>query len=169
MRIAKALSFVAVVLLLPTAVHAQASVTGVVRDSSGAVLPGVTAEVASGALIEKVRSSVTDGSGRYRIVDLVPGVYTVTFSLPGFTKVVRGGIELAGTFTATVNAELAVGNLEETITITGTAPIVNIQSAQKEDVLNQGVLTSIPAARNLHNIAVLIPGVRISGTADVGG
>src|SRR6476469_5303606 len=107
----------AVAALVPTAVSAQgvlASVTGVVKDTSGAVLPGVTVEVSSPVLIEKTRSAVTDGSGQYRIVDLRPGTYSVTFTLPGFTTVVREGIELTGSFTATVNADLKVGAVSET-------------------------------------------------------
>ena len=120
---------VALIALIPSAAYAQASITGVVRDASGAVLPGVTVEAASPALIEKVRSVVTDGTGQYRIVDLRPGTYTVTFTLPGFNTVKREGIELTGSFTATVNADLQVGALEETITVTGESPIVDVQSA----------------------------------------
>src|SRR6476619_2165608 len=101
--------FAALVLLWPTAAHAQASLAGVVKDSSGAVLPGVTVEASSAALIEKVRSVVTDGTGQYRIVDLRPGVYTVTFTLTGFSAVKRDNIELTGSFNATVNAEMKVG------------------------------------------------------------
>src|SRR5688572_14302418 len=110
--------------LLPSIAHAQASITGLVRDTSGAVLPGVTVEAASPALIEKARSVVTDDTGQYRIVDLRPGMYSVTFSLPGFNGVQRQGIELTGSFVATVNAELRVGALTETITVTGESPIV---------------------------------------------
>ena len=113
-RSAAALS---VVLLLPAAAFAQAAITGVVRDPSGAVLPGVTVEAASPDLIEKVRSVVSDDTGQYRIVDLRPGTYSVTFSLTGFSAFKREGIELSGTFIATVNAELKVGALAETITV----------------------------------------------------
>jgi hypothetical protein len=102
-------------LLVPSIVYAQAAITGVVRDASGAVLPGATVEASSPALIEKVRSVTADDGGQYRIVDLRPGVYTVTVSLPGFTTVKREGIELSGSFVATVNADLRVGALEETI------------------------------------------------------
>src|SRR5207249_3945297 len=101
--------------LLPTAALAQAAITGVVKDASGGVLPGVTVEAASPVLIEKVRSVVSDDTGQYRIVNLLPGTYSVTFSLPGFSTVKRDGIELTGTFVATVNGELKVGALEETI------------------------------------------------------
>src|SRR5262249_4519527 len=97
------------------------TIAGVVRDSSGAVLPGVTVEAASDALIEKVRSAVTDAQGLYRIVDLRPGVYKVTFSLPGFSTFVRDGIDLPTAFTATVNAEMAIGTLAETVTVSPVA------------------------------------------------
>src|ERR687892_2712209 len=117
-----------VVLSLPSVAWTQAadtaSVAGVVRDTSGAVLPGVTVEASSAALIEKVRSVVTDDQGLYRIVDLRPGIYVITFSLPGFRALKREGLELTTGFTATVNAELSVGALEETITVSGEAPVV---------------------------------------------
>src|SRR5262247_2298782 len=111
------------VLLLPAPLFAQASVTGTVRDSSGAVLPGVTVEAASPALIEKTRSAVSDGTGQYRIIDLPPGTYTVTFALTGFSGVKREGIELSGSFVATINADMKVGAVEETITVSGSTPI----------------------------------------------
>src|SRR5258707_5016019 len=112
----KALVFVSAV-VAPTAAYAQASIAGSIRDTSGAVLPGVTVEASSPALIEKVRSAVTDGTGRYRIENLQPGTYTLTFTLPGFSIVKREGIELTGSFVATVNGEMRVGTLEETITV----------------------------------------------------
>src|SRR6266571_2180649 len=104
------------VLTIPAALFAQASITGVAKDPSGAVLPGVTVEASSPALIEKVRAVVTDGTGQYRIVDLRPGTYSVTFTLTGFSPVKREGIELTGSFTATVNADMRVGSVEETVT-----------------------------------------------------
>ena len=164
----------AVVLLgLASAAHAQ-SIAGVVRDESGAVLPGVTVEVSSPALIEKVRSAVTDATGQYRIVSLSPGVYTVTFTLPGFNAVKHDGIELTGTFTATVNADLKVGALEETITVSGTTPLVDVQSVTKQTVITREVIDALPAARNIQAAAVMIPGVTTSGVVgqsgrDVGG
>src|SRR5262245_20631467 len=112
------------VLLVPAAAAAQGSITGVVRDSSGAVLPGVTVEAASAALIEKVRTVITDGSGQYRVVDLRPGTYTITFTLAGFNTFRREGVELSGSFTATVNAELRVGAVEETVTVTAQTALV---------------------------------------------
>src|SRR6266404_5738574 len=117
-----------VLLLLPAAAFAQASIAGTVRDASGAILPGATVEAASPALIEKTRSVVTDGTGQYRIVDLRAGTYSVTVTLPGFSTVKRDGIELTGSFVATVNAELKVGSVEETITVTGETPVVDVQS-----------------------------------------
>src|SRR6266550_390277 len=135
MRILKcALAFA--VLLLPATVFAQATVTGTVKDTSGAVLPGVTVEVSSPALIEKTKTAVTDGTGQYRIIDLRPGSYDVTFTLTGFNTVKRDGIELTGSFVATVNADLKVGAVAETITVTGETPVVDVQSAKREVVLN---------------------------------
>src|SRR5262245_44675238 len=119
-------------LLLPLAAFAQSSsITGVVKDTSGAVMPGVTVEAASDVLIEKVRSAVTDGAGQYRIVDLRTGTYTVTFTLTGFNTVKREGIELPSEFVGTVNAEMQVGALSETITVAGETPIVDVQSAER--------------------------------------
>src|SRR3954468_16925805 len=118
---------VAASVLLPAAAFAQAALTGVVKDASGAVLPGATVEAASPALIEKVRSAVSDGSGQYRIEDLRPGTYSVTISLPGFSTYKRQGIELTGTFTATINADLKVGAVAETVTVTGETPVVDVQ------------------------------------------
>jgi hypothetical protein len=156
-----------VLLLLPAAAHAQAAITGVVKDASGGVLPGVTVEAASPALIEKVRSVVSDDTGQYRIVNLRPGTYSVTFSLPGFSTVKRDGIELTGTFVATVNGELKVGALEETITVTGETPIVDVQSARQQQTVSKDVLTAIPSSRNAGGIQALIPGMSTSN--DSGG
>src|SRR5688572_1033520 len=117
-------------LAAPSVALAQASITGTVRDTTGPVLPGVTVEASSPALIEKVRAAVTDGAGRYRIVDLRPGTYTVTFTLPGFNTVRREGVALEGTFTATIDGELGVGTLKETITVTSESPVVDVQSVR---------------------------------------
>ncbi len=154
-----------VVLLLPAAAYAQAAITGVVKDASGAVLPGVTVEAASAVLIEKVRSVVSDDTGQYRIVDLRPGTYVVTFTLPGFSTVKREGIELSGDFVATVNGDLRVGNLEETITVTGESPIVDVQSARVQTVVDKDVLTAIPSSRNATGIQALVPGMSANGDA----
>ena len=149
--------------LIPTAVLAQASIAGVVQDTSGAVVPGVTVDAASPVLIEKVRSVVTDGSGHYRIVDLRPGSYTVTFTLTGFNTVKREGIELTGSFTATVNADLRPGALEETVTVTGEAPIVDVQTAKQERVITHEIGDALPTSRLQSSFAVLIPGVYSGG------
>ena len=124
---------------VPSLIYAQGAITGVVKDTSGAVLPGVTVEAASPALIEKVRAAVTDGSGQYRIIDLRPGTYTVTFTLTGFNSVRREGIELTGSFVSTVNIELRVGSLEETITVTGESPIVDVQSIRRQTTVSGDV------------------------------
>ena len=159
--------------LVPPTVFAQASITGVVKDTSGAVLPGVTVEAASPAIIEKVRTAVTDGSGQYRITELRPGAYTVTFTLTGFNVVKRDGINLTGAFTASVDIEMRVGALEETITVTGEAPIVDVQSTTRQRVMDQEVIGTLPTGRNMFNLGVLIPGISIStgglASQDVGG
>src|SRR5688572_32592205 len=118
-----ALVLAVAVLLLPSVAFAQGALTGAVRDESGAVLPGVTVEAASPALIEKVRTAVTDGAGQYRITGLNPGTYSLTFRLPGFSLVRRDGIELSGSATLTVPAEMRVGALEETVTVTSESPV----------------------------------------------
>src|SRR4051812_26530738 len=144
---------------LPSTAYAQAAITGVVRDTSGAVLPGVTVEAASPALIEKVRSVVTDDTGQYRIVDLRPGTYSVTFTLTGFSTVKREAIELSGNFVATVNGDLKVGALEETITVTGETPVVDVQSAKVQQTVSKEVLAAVPSSRNAAGLQSLIPGM----------
>jgi len=148
-----------VVLLLPATVFAQASLTGTVRDASGGVLPGVTVEASSPALIEKTRTAVTDGSGQYRIVDLRPGTYSLTFTLPGFTTVKRDGIELTGSQTLTIPADMRVGGLAETITVTGESPVVDVQTARREIVLHDRVIQSLPAARAAGALLNATPGL----------
>jgi hypothetical protein len=157
--IAKVVAIFAWAVLLPSAALAQAVIAGSVKDSSGAVLPGVGVEAASPALIEKVRTAFTDGTGQYRIEDLRPGTYAVTFTLQGFSTLKREGIELTGSFTATINAELKVGTLSETITVTGESPIVDVQSAKRETTLNSEVIRSLPTVRNYNSMVVLVPGV----------
>src|ERR1051326_3516141 len=128
------------VLALPGLARAQSAFAGVVKDATGAVLPGVTVEAASPALIEQVRTATTDASGSYKIENLRPGVYTITFTLPGFSTVKREGIELASNFTATINADLKVGAVEETVTVAGESPVVDVQSNVKSQVLSRDVL-----------------------------
>jgi hypothetical protein len=140
----------------------------VVHDSSGAVLPGVTVEASSPSLIEKSRSVISDDGGRYRIVGLVQGSYTITFTLQGFNSVRREGIVLTGSLTATVDAEMHVGSLEETVTVTGESPIVDVQSTKQQRVITSDTFTSIPGSRNYHNLVVLVPGLNAAGQ-NVGG
>jgi len=147
---------------------AQASIAGAVRDTSGAVLPGVTVEAASPALIEKVRTVVTDGAGQYRIEPLRPGTYTVTFSLQGFSTVKRDGVVLTGSFSATISPELRVGAVEETVTVTGASPMVDVQSATRQRVIDADVLAAIPNGRTQFTAATLIPGMNLNNQ-DVGG
>ena len=164
----RAAILLAVLVFLPTAAHAQASIAGVVKDSSGAVLPGVTVEASSPALIEKVRSAVTDSSGQYRIEDLRPGTYLVTFKLSGFSVVERPGIELTGSFAAKIDADLKVGTLAETITVSGETPVVDVVNARKQSTITNDAIAAIPTARLYHSIAALVPGITMT-TQDVGG
>src|SRR6476660_7369677 len=152
--------------LLPTTAAAQAVIAGTVRDTSGAILPGVTVEASSPALIEKVRTAVSDGTGQYRIEDLRPGTYTVNFTLTGFSNFRREGVELTGSFTATINADMRLGTLEETVTVTGESPIVDVQSARRQTVLSNDVLKAIPTVRSYNAMVVVVPGV-VTNTNDV--
>ena len=153
-----------VVLLLPATVFAQASLTGTVRDASGAVLPGVTVEAASPALIEKVRTATTDGAGQYRIVDLRAGTYSLTFTLPGFITVKRDGIVLTGSQVLTIPADLRVGGVEETITVTGESPVVDVQSARREVVIDNELIQTIPASRAAGALLNATPGLTVGDT-----
>ena len=168
LRIGKVILAFGFVLLLPVMVFAQATISGVVKDASGAVLPGVTVEASSPALIEKVRTTVTDGTGQYAIPDLRPGIYSVKFTLTGFSAVEREGVELSGTFTARINADMRVGGLEETIKVTGETPVVDVQSTQQERVLDREVLDALPNAGLRTALGVLIPSVDFR-RQDVGG
>ena len=152
----------ACLVLWPADASAQSEITGVVRDGSGSVLPGVTVEAASPALIEKVRAAVTDGEGNYRIISLRPGVYKVTFTLPGFATVIREGIELTSDFSASVNADLKVGAIEETITVTGESPIVDTQSITARHVMTREVLDVLPTGRNIQAVGIMIPGTALA-------
>jgi hypothetical protein len=161
----------AVVVFLPAIASAQASLAGVVQDSSGAVLPGVTVEAASPVLIEKIRTTVTDGNGRYSIPNLRPGSYTVSFALTGFTTVKREQVELIGTAVVTVNAEMRVGTVQETITVSGETPTVDLQSTTRQSSMTQEIVSAVPTSRTPFTVGVLIPGVRRGAfmSQDVGG
>jgi len=165
---AKAL-LVAAVVLLPTLAQAQA-LAGTVRDASGAVLPGVTVEATSPVLIEKVRSAVTDGTGQYRIIDLPPGTYSMTFTLTGFSVVKRDGVELSGAVILTINADMRVGGVQETITVVGETPVVDVQtSTKRQAVLDDSVIRSLPASRGYGNLLAAIPAIQTTGANNVGG
>src|SRR5215218_6459852 len=143
-RLSQALLALAGVVLIPAAVFAQASIAGTVKDTSGAVLPGVTVEAASPVLIEKVRSVTTDGSGQFQIVDLRPGAYTITFTLPGFNTVKQENVALSGSGTVQVNADMKVGALEETVTVTGEAATVDVTNTTRQQVINQETIAAVP-------------------------
>jgi hypothetical protein len=151
-------------LALPATAGAQqgASIGGIVTDSSGGVMPGVTIEASSPVLIEKVRTAVSDGSGRYQFVDLQPGLYTVSFSLQGFSNVRREGIRLTAGFAASVNVELSAGVLSETITVSGSSPMVDVRNVAQTQVMTREVLDSTPTARVIGSLMTLVPGVTIT-------
>ncbi len=160
-------------IVAPPRVAAQggtpAAIAGTARDATGAVLPGVTVEVASPALIEKTRLAITDDQGQYRVTDLRPGVYSVTFTLPGFATVRRESIELTAAFTANVNAELRIGGLEETITVSGSSPTVDVQNAVQRRAITAEVIDALPSGRTFQSLGQLIPGVTRTDGNDVGG
>jgi hypothetical protein len=173
-RVFAALSLLAVFPVATAAQQIGGAIAGVVRDTSGAVVPGVTVEVSSPALIEKSREAVTDGSGQYKIVSLPPGTYSIRFTLSGFNIVERPGIVLTTNFTAAVNADLKPGSLEETVTVSGEAPVVDVQNVQKTAILNREVTDTIPAPRVWSGYAALLPGVTLTANNagaqyDVGG
>ena len=153
---------VCVSLLVSTLASAQ-SLAGNVRDTSGAVLPGVTVEASSPALIEKVRTAVADGNGQYQITNLPPGNYKIAFSLPGFATVVREGVELSGAGVTSINAEMRVGSLEESITVTGETPVVDVQSARQTTVINGDVVRALPASRSYGNYLAAVPAIQATG------
>ena len=152
----------------PSVAFAQSGISGLVTDTTGAVLPGVTVEAASPELSEKVKTAVTDAQGRYRVSDLRPGLYTVTFTLTGFNVVKRDGINLPADFVANISVQLGVGTLEETITVSGQTPVVDTTQAAKTQVLTRDVLDTLPTSRTSQGIGLIIPGIR-TNNPDVGG
>jgi hypothetical protein len=159
-RAVTSVSIFVVALCLPAIAAAQAAIAGEARDSSGAVLPGVTVEASSPALIEKVRTAVTDNNGRYRIEDLRPGTYVVTFTLPGFTTTRREELAVSGTGVITVDAEMRVGGVQETITVTGETPVVDTQSTRREIILDNETLRNLPAVRSYSYLLTAVPGLQ---------
>ena len=171
-----ALGVLVALLLVPAMAHAQGlgGIAGIVTDTTGAILPGVTVEVSSPALIEGTRTAVSDGQGRYSVISLAPGTYAVTFTLPGFSVVKREGVTLSAGFTAPVNAELKVGSLEETVTVTGASPTVDVRNVRTQAVLARETLDALPSAQNVTAFAAMTLGVNLSGNGagagvDVGG
>lgn len=152
------------------AAQGGSGIAGIVRDPSGGVLPGVTVEASSPALIEKSRTVVTDPQGQYRVVGLPPGTYSVSFTLTGFGTFKREGIELTANFTATVNADLTIGALEETVTVSGQSPVVDVVNASTRNQISREVLDTVPTNKTLEAYAALTPGVTMGATGqDVGG
>ena len=155
--------------LLPTLTFAQgtASIAGVVRDATDAVLPGVTVEVESPALIERTRTAITDGTGQYNVVSLPPGVYSVTFTLPGFATVKREGIELTTGFAAKADAAMKVGELNETVTVSGASPVVDVQNVNRQTVMTREIVEAIPSGRSYQELASLVPGITMTDAGNL--
>src|SRR6516164_5871998 len=152
--------------ILPSAAWAQVALAGTVKDASGAVLPGVTVEASSPALIEKTRSAVTDGAGQYRIESLQPGTYSVTFTLSGFSTLKRDDVMLSGAGVVTINADLKVGGVAETITVTGETPVVDVQSTKTAVTLDNETMRNLPAVRSYSYVLTAVPGIQ-SNITDV--
>ena len=167
-QVSRSLLFLACVVIFPTLAHAQSSVAGIVRDPSGSVLPGVTVEATSPALIEKSRTTSTDGSGQYRITDLPPGTYVLTFSLSGFTTIKREGLAISGSGVIPISVELKIGSLSETITVSGESPLVDTQSTRRETVIKAETLATLPATRGYGSIIATVPALNIGGVAGAG-
>ena len=160
----RAMVALAWLVMIPASAFAQATLSGVVKDTSGGVLPGVNVEASSPVLIEKTRAAVTDSTGLYRIPDLPPGIYKVTFTLSGFATVNREGVEMAGGGVTSINADLRVGTVSETITVTGETPVVDIQtSTRRQVVLSSSVVEVIPASRGYGNVLATVPGIQATG------
>jgi len=159
----KSLFLAAVLCLLTSSLVSAQTLAGTVRDTSGAVLPGATVEASSPALIEKTRTAVADGSGQYQIPNLPPGTYKITFTLQGFGTLVRDAVELTGGGVTAINADLRVGALEESVTVTGETPVVDVQSARQQTVLSGEVVRALPAARGYGNYLAAIPAIQATG------
>src|SRR5688572_4049401 len=161
MRAAVRAAACSAILLIPTLAYAQATITGTVRDTSGGVLPGVTVEATSPALAGTARTVVSDNAGIYRIIDLAAGAYCVTAALPGFKTIKQDNVQVGGSATLTIPFQLSVGGLEETITVTGETPVVDVQSVRRETVLDQEVIQSMPGARTVGNLLNATPGLTV--------
>jgi hypothetical protein len=169
-----AIAAIGILLLAPATVRAQSAIAGQVTDATGAVLPGVTVEASSPALIEGARTVVTDSQGRYAIEALRPGIYKVTFTLQGFSVLIRDDIELVSNFTAPISAQLKVGAVEESLTVSGQSPLVDVQRTASQQVLTRDVLDALPTGRNNWSVGMTLPAVTSRTAAggavsDVGG
>jgi Carboxypeptidase regulatory-like domain len=153
--------------ILPSFAYAQATLAGVVKDASGAVLPGVTVEASSRVLIEKARTAVTDGTGQYRITELPPGSYEMTFTLSGFSVIKRENVEVSGSGVIPINAELRVGAIAETITVSGETPVVDTQTTRRQAVLSSDIINTLPATRSYGALLAAVPGVMV-GVGNMG-
>ena len=151
-------------LLFPATASAQAggSLSGLVADSTGGILPGVTVEATSPVMIEGVIAAFTDSAGRYTIINLRPGTYTLTFTLPGFSTVIREDVLLVGDGAVQINAQLQVGAVEETVTVTGESPVVDVQQVRRQAVITRQMMDMLPQGRSFEARTLLIPGVRNS-------
>lgn len=156
-------------LLLPDHAHAQSSLAGEITDETGGVLPGVTVEASSPALIEGSRVAVSDGAGKYSIIDLRPGVYDVRFVLPGFSTVVREGVEMLAGVSVPINARMAVGTRQETVTVSGATPVVDVQQATQHSVINRETIQALPTNRTTHTVGMILPGLKMTGSMLGGG
>src|SRR4030095_7692867 len=163
-RIAKILCIGACMLVFPGVTWAQVTLSGTAKDTSGAVLPGVTVEASSPVLIEKVRTATTDSSGNYRIESLQPGTYEVTFSLPGFASVKRDGVILSGSGVVKIDGEMRVGGVQESITVTGETPVVDVQSTRREITLDNETMRNLPAVRSYSYVLTTVPGLQANIT-----
>ncbi len=166
----------AVALLAPTLASAQQTqIGGAITDEQGLALPGVVVEASSPALIEGSRTVVSDGAGRYLIVNLEPGTYSVTFTLSGFSTLVREGVQLTTGFAAGIDAQLAVGTLDESVTVSGASPVVDVQNTLQRNLIDRTVIDEVPTGKSHQSYAMLTPGMNQSssfGTAlnqDAGG
>src|ERR1044071_2177719 len=173
MRALRGCLLITLTLLLSPSAMAQSvatgTIAGVVRDTSGGVLPGVTVEAASPALIEKVRTVVSDGTGQFRLEGLPPGTYAVSYTLPGFSTVKRDGVQVTSGVTLTLNADMRVGGVQETITVTGETPVVDVQNSTRvQQVLSDEVIAALPASRGYGNLLAVASGVQANGIANSG-
>src|SRR5438093_4668597 len=153
--------------LLPTLAHAQGTLTGVVHDTSGAVLPGVTVEASSPASIERARRVTTDGTGQYRLIDLPPGIYDLMFTLSAFGAVKREGVEVAGSGVIPINVEMRIGSVTETVVVSGQTPIIDTQSTIRQTVLSNQTINVLPASRGYGPLLTAIPSLMTSGTDSI--